>query len=295
LNGIIGYPYEANKPFPSFAQQVVEYLALGRNYIDVVSQADDQILQVQVIKRAFFFTLSRLVFQHQPPITVYAPPDTLRDSFNVSAGRTVRHGEIIARGAIDTGDQVFVDKFSYNFVKPHRGDVFVFRTNNISMIREDPVTGAPFYIKRLAGLPGDHLRIEPPRLFINGVPAENIAYGFKRVIEAHPPYRGYSEGPLSLVEPERQLQQTRTSRDEALRAGSAERMAQLQAQEQNSRQRIEEALERLRVPSHAYFALGDNSYNSYDSRYWGPVPEENLVGRGLWVYWPFNQHWGFIR
>ena len=44
-----------------------------------------------------------------------------------------------------------------------------------------------------------------------------------------------------------------------------------------------------------YFALGDNSYFSFDSRYWGPVPEENLVGRGLWVYWPFNQHWGLIR
>jgi signal peptidase I len=49
------------------------------------------------------------------------------------------------------------------------------------------------------------------------------------------------------------------------------------------------------VPAHGYFALGDNSYNSYDSRYWGPVPEENLVGRGLLVYWPFNHHWGLIR
>ena len=45
----------------------------------------------------------------------------------------------------------------------------------------------------------------------------------------------------------------------------------------------------------SYFAMGDNSYNSLDSRWWGPVPEENLVGRGLLVYWPFNWHWGFIR
>src|SRR5438552_17464691 len=49
------------------------------------------------------------------------------------------------------------------------------------------------------------------------------------------------------------------------------------------------------VPQHGYFALGDNSYNSYDSRYWGAVPEENLVGHGLLVYWPFAPHWGLIR
>jgi signal peptidase I len=49
------------------------------------------------------------------------------------------------------------------------------------------------------------------------------------------------------------------------------------------------------VPPRNYFALGDNSQNSLDSRWWGPVPEENLVGRGLLVYWPFNRHWGLIR
>jgi signal peptidase I len=49
------------------------------------------------------------------------------------------------------------------------------------------------------------------------------------------------------------------------------------------------------IPEAKYFAMGDNSYNSYDSRWWGPVPEENVVGRGLLVYWPFNRHWGLIR
>jgi signal peptidase I len=49
------------------------------------------------------------------------------------------------------------------------------------------------------------------------------------------------------------------------------------------------------VPAHSFFALGDNSYNSFDSRYWGPVPDENLVGRGLFVYWPFYPHCGIIR
>jgi signal peptidase I len=75
----------------------------------------------------------------------------------------------------------------------------------------------------------------------------------------------------------------------------AEHVAQLEEQEKQVQERLNYAQARLSVPPHAYFALGDNSYNSYDSRWWGPVPEENLVGRGLLVYWPFIPHWGLIR
>jgi len=49
------------------------------------------------------------------------------------------------------------------------------------------------------------------------------------------------------------------------------------------------------VPAGHYFALGDNSYHSSDSRYFGPVPEQKVVGRGLVVYWPFIGQWGLIR
>src|SRR5204862_7421015 len=147
LNGIIGHP--STEPPPNFLQQVGEFIVLGRNYINVVSREDDQILEIVPQKMFFFFTFSRLICQQQN-FLVYAAPETLRQDFNVFPGRVFHRGEIIARGAIDTGDQVFVDKFSYNFVKSHNGDVFVFRTNNIPAIRPDPVGGPPFYIKRLA-------------------------------------------------------------------------------------------------------------------------------------------------
>ena len=250
LNGIIGHP--SSEPAPNILRQIVEFVLLGRNYIDVVSREDDQIFEIVPKKIAFFFTFSRLVCERQN-FLVYASPDTLRQDFNVFPGRLIHRGEVIARGAIDTGDQVFVDKCSYNFIKPRNGDVFVFRTNNIPAIRPDPIAGPPFYIKRLAGLPGDQLRIDPPFLYINGKKAQG--YGFERVMSARPPYRGYAPGHEYLSKPD----QTYT------------------------------------VPRDGYFAMGDNSYNSYDSRWWGPVPEENLVGRGLLVYWPFNHHWGLIR
>lgn len=251
LNGIIGHPTVA--PAPNILQQVAEFFILGRNYINVVARQDERIEQILPQKYLFFFTWSRVITDRGTHF-VYAPPDTLRQDFRVYPGNRYKAGDVIARGAIDTGDQVFVDKFTYNFTKPHRGDVFVFRTNHIFMlIREDPETGAPFFIKRLAGIPGNTLRIDPPLLYINGNPAEG--YGFQRVMSAKFPYRGYSLGQAYLNRPD----QTFT------------------------------------VPAHSYFAMGDNSYSSYDSRYWGPVPEENVVGRGLLVYWPFNRHWGVIR
>jgi signal peptidase I len=250
LNGIIDHP--SAEPAPNMVRRAVEFFTLGRNYIDVVSQEDDRVLQVVPKKFGFFFTFSRIICTRQN-FLVYAPPDTLRQDFKVMPGNVYSRGQVIARGAIDTGDQVFVDKFSYNFVKPRLGDVFVFKTDNIQGIQADPETGAPFYIKRLAGTPGAELRIAPPLLYINGQPAEGR--GFARVMAAQGGYRGYALGRDHLADPK----------------------------------------QTYIVPDRHYFALGDNSYNSYDSRYWGSVPEENLVGRGLLVYWPFTRHWGLIR
>jgi signal peptidase I len=245
--------YPSDGSTPNFLRQAFEFFALGRNYINVVAKQDDVVNQIQPKKFGFFFTFTRVICQKESYL-VYAPPDTLKTDFKVSVGGRYKKGDVIARGAIDTGDQVFVDKFSYNFVRPKRGDVFVFRTDNIPAIPGDPETGEhSFYIKRLAGLPNDALRIQPPLLYANGNVVDG--FGFGRVMGAKPPYHGYAPGHAYMSDP------TKT----------------------------------YTVPDRSYFAMGDNSYNSFDSRYWGPVPEPNLVGRGLFVYWPFTWHWGLIR
>src|SRR5438094_8686639 len=250
LNGIIGHP--RTEPAPNILRQIAEFFIFGRNYINVVASEDESVREIVEQKYLFFFTWSRIITDRGTH-RVYAPEAILAHDFQVAPGARYQRGQIIARGAIDTGDQVFVDKFTYNFMKPHRGDVFVFRTNHIPGIREDPEAGAPFYIKRLGGLPGDTLRIDPPFLYANGKKAEG--YGFERVMSARPLYRGYAFGHDYLSKPDHSYT----------------------------------------VPRNGYFALGDNSYNSYDSRYWGPVPDVNVVGRGLFVYWPFYPHWGLIR
>ena len=221
---------------------------------------------------------------------IHAPKRTLTDDFKIGS-RGCKRGEPIVRGYVDTGDHVFVDKFTYNFRKPQRGDVFVFNTQKLPTIerrrfasdrneRNDPLdfdlatTAAfadrqhiiadmskpsQFYIKRLTGTPGDELRVEPPSLFVNGKHAEGRA--FARVMAAQDGYEGYVLGS----------------------AGSF-LMPILQSPE-----------DRYTVPERHYFAMGDNSKHSSDSRDWGPVPQQNIMGRGLFVYWPFASHWGLIR
>ncbi|MBN1558238.1 MAG: signal peptidase I [Lentisphaerae bacterium] len=122
------------------------------------------------------------------------------------------------------------------------------------------------YIKRLAALPGETVSIAPPDLVIDGsIVREPRA--IRNIAEKQDGYQGYAvigDAPYGY----------------------------------------------LRTPSHRlalgpgeYFALGDNSHNSRDSRYWGGVPRENLVGPACFVYWPFlSSHparrasrWGIIN
>ena len=267
LNGIIGHP-TPNEPPPNILRRVVDFVWRGRNYIDAVSQTDDMIVGMEEVKRFRFFTFTKLIGEKQS-YTVWVPLDTLRSQFNVDAMRQYRAGEVIARGWIDAGDHVFVDKMTYNFRAPRRGDVFVFNTKGIPTQenRRNPDGPSQFYIKRLAGLPGDMLRIDPPNLYINGELAKGPA--FLRVMAAQGGYHGYSNGPAMPGSNGPQI----LGRFGIL--GNPD--------------------DPLHLSEGNYFALGDNSYHSSDGRDWGFVPQQNIMGRGLFVYLPIAPHFGFIK
>ena len=267
LNGITGNA-TTDEP-PNLLIRAYQTAAYGRTWHNVVAEADEIVTQIDEERRPglrHFFTYTRIATSAGNTYWVSETERPVRDTFRIHPGRTYKKGEPIARGYTDTGDHVFVDKFSYHFRKPTRGEVFVFTTQNIEAMGNlgpPPRKPSQFYIKRLAGVPGDELRIAAPELFHNGHRAEEP--GFVRVMRGsreNPPeeYRGYSNTIPPLL----------TSPDSI-----------------------------FRVPEQKYFALGDNSYNSSDSRAWGTVPQENLMGSGFFAYWPFlgsrGSHFGLIK
>ena len=181
--------------------------------------------------------------------------DTAR-TFTIKLGKTARAGETVLRFDILTGDQLFVDRLSYHFVRPKVGQGFVFRTDNIHSEYLRSADGRQieqYYIKRLVGAPGDALEIKEPVLYRNGRPIAGAA-AFDRNARREGRYRGYFNS--------------------AVAGGYLGRGDQ------------------FTVPAQAYFAMGDNSGNSQDGRYWGFVPEKDVIGRPLFIYFPFTKRWG---
>lgn len=168
----------------------------------------------------------------------------------VRTGLKVKAGERLLAFDEVTGDQLFVDRMSYHFVRPSVGSGFVFRTGNIPRIAE--TSGDQYYIKRLVGGPGDKLEIREPTLYRNGAPITGSSAFVENAKRANR-YGGYQAA-------------------YGLAAGNV-----------------------VEVPKNSYYALGDNSYNSQDGRYWGFVPAKDVVGRPIFVYYPFSRHWGPAR
>jgi len=162
------------------------------------------------------------------------------------------------------GDFILVNKFAYGIRlpvlrtkvlpvgEPKRGDVVVFKY---------PQQPEVDYIKRIIGLPGDRVRYENKQLFINGEPMPQTALGN---------YPG--DGPQGRMLGARMLEENLQGVVHAI----------LQRPE------AEGPEGEVVVPAGHYFVMGDNRDNSNDSRYWGFVPEANLVGRAMLIWMHFD-------
>ncbi len=255
LYGLIGTP--TTEPPPNILVRAFDFVLGGRTHFNVAAKDDERVIGLKESSFANYFTFTKITTDKNT-YSVFAPIRQLRDDFKVTEGRTYRQGQPIARGSVDNGDFVLVNKLTYNFMRPERADVFVFKTTGIQLIEKDipQDLGSQHYIKRIGGLPGDELRIDPPNLYVNGKLATEKMLG--RVMSKKDGYGGYGNGPRGF-------------------------------------NYLNNPTETFQIPPDNYLALGDNSYNSSDSRYWGLVPRKNIAGKAFVVFWPVTKRWGFIE
>jgi signal peptidase I len=173
------------------------------------------------------------------------------------------------------GDFILVSKFAYGLRlpvlntkiigngHPQRGDVVVFRY---------PPDPSVAYIKRIVGLPGDRLSYRGKQLFVNGQPAPLTLMPNDPLM---PDYQQFEE---SLGETRHRIQTLGDGRWS---------LAGFWSGLQPRREPNGAVGWDYQVPPGHYFGMGDNRDNSSDSRVWGPLPEENLIGKAffIWMNW----------
>ncbi|MBT5230369.1 MAG: signal peptidase I [Methylococcales bacterium] len=168
-----------------------------------------------------------------------------------------------------TGDFIVVNKFAYgirlpvvnlkllDIGDPQRGDVIVFRY---------PKNPSQNFIKRVVGLPGDHIAYLNKKVFVNNELAPQVDSG---------KYVGVGKGAGMTGALLKEETLGNVTHNILVRSESPDRSFEFD------------------VPEGHYFVLGDNRDRSHDSRYWGAVPDQNLVGRAfmIWMNWDEGISW----
>ncbi|MCA3238620.1 MAG: signal peptidase I [Curvibacter sp.] len=179
------------------------------------------------------------------------------------------------------GDLILVNKYHYgvrlpviNFKitegnKPQRGDVMVFRY---------PPRPSQDYIKRVIGVPGDEVAYLNKRLTVNGQPVPTSEQPEFFDEDAMRYFKQYAEN-LGAT-PHRMIL------DNDRRGGFSEHEIPAFPYRDNCRYSVQGVV--CKVPEGHYFMMGDNRDNSLDSRYWGFVPDQNIVGKAFFVWMNFG-------
>ena len=161
------------------------------------------------------------------------------------------------------GDHVFVNRVQFAPQTPWVGPLLPYREirRGDIVVFLHPAEPGLYVVKRIVGVPGDRIHLRDGAVYRNGEKLDE-PYVMHKDRNTYNPYRdnfpavppeGYS------VAPEWQLKiRSYIQGDDVV------------------------------LPPHSYFAMGDNRDDSYDSRYWGFVPKENVIGRPMFIYWSFE-------
>lgn len=280
LNGIIVHPVDK---VPGIARQAWDMLTLGSSYVEATAENAKSIISIEQHPKWLLFTETTLGFNDGSKVHIPSAKGAVMEYLK-SQGKLIetpngirlgsyRAGETIMRARVDAGDMILVNRLAYHFRKPTRGETFVFDTRGINVSMQSPTAlrlsdqqDGTHYIKRLCGLPGDTLQVKSPHLLVNGAPAAESTIA--RVAAGKLPFN--KEGYVTLDYRNQPLAYMTNLGPVHLQKTANPAMRE-------------------------YAALGDNTTNSLDSRYWGPVRQFNIIGPASFTLWPFTGHWGTIE
>ncbi|MCL2145304.1 MAG: signal peptidase I [Endomicrobia bacterium] len=234
---------------------------------------------MQLIKGKFTSPVSKSLFKN-----VYSWVDTIWSALIIAAflmfffiqAFKIPSGSM--RMTFLEGDHLFVNKFIYGFHVPFsdgkrvfalknisRGDIVVFKCPPEALTVSEREAGIKKdYIKRCIAVSGDTVEIKDKKLFVNGVPLDEhyVSYADPSVFQS-----------FNLFNDEEEYQQ-------AWETGKCTTIPP---------NFIRDNFGPVTVPSGYYMMLGDNRDYSFDSRFWGPLPDKYVKGKALVIYWPLNR------
>jgi len=265
-----------NRPDVKFPNPVSSFLTFwyrGISYTHVVAKdsgqfrvVDDQPMRLLLFDLRQRFQIGNTVH------TIWFPPDNVfRRAGLIDHGsptaKTFQKGEDVIKVRVISGDHLFVDRVSYNFRRPKRGEIIVFETKGIN----HPQISGDFYIKRMVAMGSEQVRIGNDRhLVINGKRLDAGTPHFEHVYSfdsKRPPADSQYSGHLNNF---------------VARAFGNSDLAPL----------FTDANDTETVRPNHYMVMGDNTVNSSDSRTWGDFPRESVIGKSFFVYWPIGSQDG---
>jgi signal peptidase I len=279
LFGVTPGLFSGNQPdlkVPGPLQRFWEFWTHGYSYHVILAPEDGQLQAMRPATKFLMFDVKQEYEFNNKWYSVWSPGEDLfqRAGYQTDYSGNVlgiRHadgtwsetpqlkaGQPIVQLKTIAGDHLFVDRLTYNFRHPTRGEIIVFETRNIPTL-----PGDQFYIKRLVALPNEHVQLGKDRhLVIDGKRLDQNTPHFDKVYSFDPSV------PAS----------------ESHYSGHVDdlRLAPLFADNPDG----------FTVRPGHFMVMGDNTVNSLDSRTWGDFSRTNVIGKYFFVYWPFSPRFG---
>jgi signal peptidase I len=194
------------------------------------------------------------------------------DPYTGRGNQLFEKGDDIVKLKLISGDHLFVDRMTYNFRTPFRGEIVVFATKGIPQIAQNQ-----FYIKRLVALGDEEVRVADDRhMWIDGDRMDAATYRFENVYGFDPKDEARDSHWSGHVN-------NGTSRRPGMNLAP---LFPGETQFVPGTSQVQVVPNSFKVRPNHLLVFGDNTLNSLDSRAWGDFTRTNVIGKSAFVYWP---------